>query len=132
MNTYYLSNPGLEVTTASTEDEMTLKSFPDNLPAVDEAILTKLGVTSDYDRALNFILNERTRELLGEYQRWETLSRTGTLIKRAKMFNPDVVNITEGKSELRPIPQSFIDSMLHEDGTNLSSDEKAEWQNPGY
>ncbi|MCD8292033.1 MAG: RagB/SusD family nutrient uptake outer membrane protein [Prevotella sp.] len=132
MNTYYLSNPDLEVTTASTEDAMTLTSFPSNLPAVDEAIMTKLGVTSDYDRALNFILNERTRELLGEYQRWETLSRTGTLIKRAKAFNPDVVNITEGKSELRPIPQSFIDSMLHEDGTNLSDDEKAEWQNPGY
>ncbi len=132
MNTYYLSNPGLEVTTASTVNEMTLTSFPDNLPPEDEAVLAELGVTSQYDRALHFILNERTRELLGEYQRWETLSRTGTLIKRAKLFNPDALFITEGKSELRPIPQSFIDALMHEDGTNLSADEKALWQNPGY
>ena len=131
MNSYYLSNPGLAVTTAASSLE--LKTFPANLPEEDEYILKQIGATSDYDRALNFILNERTRELLGEWQRWETLSRTGTLIKRAKAFNPEAAtNITAGKHELRPIPQSFIDGILNDDGSNLSDAQKAAWQNPGY
>lgn len=130
MNTYYLSNPTLPVTTD--ESDLTLSGFPGNLPAEDEAIIAKVGASSDYERALHFILNERTRELLGEWQRWETLSRTGTLVKRARAFNPEAVNITAGKHELRPIPQSFIDGLLNEDGTNISDAQKAAWQNPGY
>ena len=131
MNTYYLSNPDIEVTTAASD--LTLKSFPGNLPPEDEAILSKLGVSSDFDRALHFILNERTRELLGEWQRWETLSRTETLITRAKAFNPEAApNITANKHELRPIPQKFLDGLLNEDGSNLSQEQLAAWQNPGY
>lgn len=130
MNTYYLSNPDLEVTTEASD--LTLKSFPSNLPAEDEAIMNKLGVSSDYDRALHFILNERTRELLGEWQRWETLSRTETLITRAKAFNPEAQAITANKHELRPIPQSFLDGLLNEDGSNLTPEQQAAWQNPGY
>jgi len=130
MNTYYLSNPDIEVTTAASD--LSLTSFPDNLPDEDEAVLTALGISGSYERALHFILNERTREHLGEWQRWETLSRTGTLIQRARAFNPQATNITENKHELRPIPQSFIDGLLNEDGSNLSPDRRAEWQNPGY
>ena len=131
MNTYYLSNPDLEVTTAASD--LTLKSFPNNLPPEDEAILSQLGVSGNYDRALHFLLNERTRELLGEWQRWETLSRTETLIMRAKAFNPEAApNITANKHELRPIPQSFLDGLLNEDGSNLSPEQQAAWQNPGY
>lgn len=131
MNTYYLSNPNLEVTTASSD--LTLKTFPANLPAEDEDVLTKVGASSDYERALHFILNERTRELIGEWQRWETLSRTNTLIKRAKAFNPEAAaNITSGKHEYRPMPQSFIDGLLNDDGSNLSAEQQKAWQNPGY
>ncbi len=130
MNTYYLSNPNMEVTTAASD--LTLSSFPDNLPPEDEAILEQVGATTPYERALHFILNERTRELLGEWQRWETLSRTGTLIDRARAFNPEALYITEGKHELRPIPQDFIDGLLNEDGTNLNEAQKQAWQNPGY
>lgn len=130
MNTYYLSNPGVAVTTAASD--LTLKSFPANLPAEDEAVIAKVGASSDMERALNFILNERTRELLGEWDRWETLSRTGTLVKRAKAFNPEAKGITANKHELRPIPQTFIDGVLNEDGSNLSAEQKAAWQNPGY
>ena len=131
INTYYLSNPTLDVTTASSD--LTLKSFPSNLPAEDEAILSQLGVSGDYQRALHFILNERTRELIGEWQRWETLSRTGTLIQRTKAFNVEAAsNIKANKHEYRPIPQSFIDGLLNEDGTNLSAEQKKAWQNPGY
>ncbi|WP_348799809.1 RagB/SusD family nutrient uptake outer membrane protein [Flavobacterium adhaerens] len=130
MNTYYLSNPQLAVTTAASD--LTLKTFPANLPVEDEAILSKIGASSDYQRAMHFLLNERTRESLGEWDRWETLSRTGTLITRAKAFNPDATLITANKHEYRPIPQSFIDGLLNDDGTNLTADQKAAWQNSGY
>ena len=131
MNTYYLSNPTLPVTTAASI--LTLSTFPANLPPEDEAVLTKVGATTDYQRALHFILNERTRELIGEWQRWETLSRTGTLITRAKAFNPQAApNITANKHELRPIPQTFIDALSNDDGSNLTDEQKKDWQNPGY
>jgi hypothetical protein len=131
MNTYYLSNPTIPVTTAASD--LRLTSFPNNLPAEDEAIISKVGAATDKERAINFILNESTRELLGEWQRWETLSRTGMLIKRAKAFNAEAAtNITANKHELRPIPQSFIDGLLNDDGSNLSASQKASWQNPGY
>lgn len=131
MNTYYLSNPDLDITYAGTENEMTNWTW-DNLPAEDEAILQELGVSSSFDRALHFILNERTRELIGEFSRWETLSRTGTLALRAKKLNPDVKNFQEGKHELRPIPQTFIDGLLQDNGENLTDEQKSNWQNPGY
>nr|MCR5818760.1 RagB/SusD family nutrient uptake outer membrane protein [Prevotella sp.] len=128
-NTYYLST-GIEKTTAASD--LQIKSYT-QLPAEDEAILSTIGASGDYDRMLNFIMNERTRELLGEWNRWDELSRTGLLIKRAKAFNPEAAaNITANKHELRPIPQKFIDALQNEDGTNLSDAEKAAWQNPGY
>lgn len=130
MNTYYLSNPDVAVTTDASS--LLLTSFPNNLPEEDEAVLASVGASTDYERALHFILNERTRELIGEWQRWETLSRTGTLIKRAQAFNPEATFITANKHELRPIPQSFIDGLLNDDGSNLTDDQKAAWQNPGY
>ena len=131
MNTYYLSNPGLEVTYESTESEMTNWTW-DNLPAEDEAILKKLGVSGKFDHALNFILNEHTRELVGEFVRWEHLSRTKTLETRAVTFNKDVNAFDKNKHYLRPIPQTFLDQMQNADGTNLSDADKAAWQNPGY
>lgn len=130
MNTYYLSNPDLDVTTEASD--LTLTSFPGDLPAEDEAVLSELGVSGSFERALHFILNERTRELLGEWQRWETLSRTGTLIQRASTFNNEATDITPNKHELRPIPQSFIDGLLNEDGSNLTPAAREAFQNPGY
>lgn len=129
-NTYYLSNPGLARTTAASD--LTNWTF-DNLPVEDQKVMDKLGISDKRERAINFILNERTRELLGEWVRWEDLSRTGTLIKRAKAFNSEAAsNITEGKHELRPIPQSFLDGLKNEDGSNLPEEELKAWQNPGY
>lgn len=127
-NTYYLST-GIEETTAASD--LQIASYT-QLPAEDEEILKAIGATGDYDRMLNFIFNERTRELLGEWNRWEELSRAGLLVKRAKAFNPEAKNITAGKHELRPIPQSFIDGLQNPDGTNLSDAQKKAWQNPGY
>ena len=129
MNTYYLSNPNQPVTTAASN--LTNWTW-DNLPAEDEAILSKLGVSGQQARAINFILNERTRELIGEWQRWETLSRTKTLVARAKAFNPEAAAGIRDYHVYRPIPQSFIDGLKNADGSDLSNDQKAAWQNPGY
>ena len=129
MNTYYLSNPNQPVTTAASN--LTNWSW-DNLPPEDEAVIAKLGVTGQQQRALAFILNERTRELIGEWQRWETLSRTKTLVARAKAFNPEAAANIQDRHCYRPIPQSFIDGLKNEDGSDLSDEQKAAWQNPGY
>lgn len=132
VNSYYLSNPGLEVSYESTENAMTNWTW-ENLPAEDEAILERIGVGGDKQaRAINFILNEHTRELCGEMVRWENLSRTKLIESRAKKLNSDITFFDPSKHYVRPIPQKFIDMLQHEDGTNLSDAEKAAWQNPGY
>jgi hypothetical protein len=62
------------------------------------------------DVTLDFILEERTRELLAEHCRWADLTRTGTLIERVKKYDegPAAINIRE-KHLLRPIPKRQID-----------------------
>jgi len=66
---------------------------------VDEMLVTPSEIT------LDFILNERARELAGEQLRWFDLKRTGKLIERVKAYNPDnAVNI-QPYHVLRPIPQ---------------------------
>ena len=127
-SSYYIST-GIERTTNASN--LQIESYT-QLPAEDEAILEELGCTGDYDRMLNFIFNERTRELLGEWNRWEELSRAGLLVKRAKAFNPEASGIQAGKHELRPIPQTFLDILQNSDGSNLTADQKKAMQNPGY
>ena len=127
-NSYYLST-GIDVTTDASD--LQIKSYT-QLPAEDEEILKTIGASGDYDRMLNFIMNERTRELLGEWNRWDELARTGLLVKRAKAFNPEAAPNVQDRHMYRPIPQKFIDTLQHEDGTNLSDAEKKAWQNPGY
>lgn len=78
------------------------------------------------DLNMNFILDERARELFGEGHRWFDLARTGTLIERVKQWNADARPfITAGKHELRPIPQAQIDRTKNTDGSPFG-------QNPGY
>ena len=127
-NTYYLST-GIEETTAASD--LQIKSYT-QLPAEDEAVLATIGASGDYDRMLNFIFNERTRELLGEWNRWDELARTCLLVKRAKAFNPEAAPNVQDRHMYRPIPQKFIDTLQNEDGSNLSDAEKKAWQNPGY
>lgn len=127
-NTYYLST-GIARTTDASSLQITSYTA---LPAEDEAILAAMGVTGDKDRLIQFILNERTRECLGEWNRWEELSRTKSLVARAKLFNPEAATHISDHHNLRPIPQTFLDQLKHDDGTNLSDEEKKAMQNPGY
>jgi hypothetical protein len=128
-NSYYESL-NIPVTTAASD--ITTGITPASLPAVDEAIITTLGYTTDYDRMMCFLLNERSRELYGELFRWEDLARTKTLIKRAKAFNEGSVAAIQEKHYLRPLPQTFLDAIYNAEGHALTADEKAAMQNPGY
>lgn len=96
VNSYFAENSYYE----SNNIDRNIKSATDlkitdihNLPAEDEAIISKLGYSTDYDRMLCLLLNERSRELCGEFHRWQDLSRTLTLVERAKAFNPDAAPI---------------------------------------
>ncbi len=78
------------------------------------------------DVTLDYILDERVRELVGEENRRMTLMRTGTLVARAIRLNSiSPINQMTGlldKHLLMPIPQAEI---------NLNKDAVLE-QNPGY
>ncbi|MBP6460570.1 MAG: RagB/SusD family nutrient uptake outer membrane protein [Crocinitomicaceae bacterium] len=61
---------------------------------------------------LDFILDERARELIGEANRWMDLKRTGKLIERTLLHNPHAAmnKALKTKHLLRPIPQYEIDN----------------------
>jgi hypothetical protein len=71
---------------------------------------------------LDFILDERSRELVTEEQRRYTLMRTGTWLARTKQYNPLAAVNVQPRDSLLPIPQAVIDA-------NLT---KVMPQNPGY
>jgi hypothetical protein len=72
---------------------------------------------------LDFILEERARELVGEKFRWYDLKRTGTLLERVKKHNLDAAPNIKEMHLVRPVPQTQIDRVSN----------PAEFtQNPGY
>jgi starch-binding outer membrane protein, SusD/RagB family len=127
-NSYYESNNIPVTTVASAPLAITNIAA---LPAGDEYIINALGISAAYDRMLALVLNERSRELAGEYLRWQDLSRTKTLVKRAQIFNPDAAPNIQDRHLLRPIPQTFLDA-IKAAGKSLTAAEKQAMQNPGY
>jgi len=127
-NSYYESN-NIPVTTAASASLAITDA--NNLPAQDNYILSQIGATSIYDKMLGLVLNERSRELSGEYIRWADLARTKTLVARAKAFNLEAAAKVADHHVLRPIPQSFLDG-IQAGGKALTASEKTAMQNPGY
>ena len=126
-NSYYESTH-IAPTTAATSLSITgIGAFP----AEDEAVVSRLGYSSDYDRMLCLVLNERARELCGEFHRWEDLARTKTLVKRVQAYNPTAAPNIKDFHNLRPIPQTFLD-LITANGSALTPDQKQAMQNPGY
>lgn len=74
------------------------------------------------DVDIDYILDERARELLGEEHRRVTLVRTGKLLERTQLYNPKTGPTMQAHNVLLPIPQSAIDA---NSGAVLE-------QNPGY
>jgi hypothetical protein len=86
---------------------------------------------------INYILAERSREFFGEGLRWFDLVRTQKWSELAGTYeiggtaygNHTPLTVTrtiDNKYYLRPIPQAQLDGM------DMTADEKAAYQNPGY
>jgi len=73
------------------------------------------------DIDIDFILDERSRELFGEMKRWNDLKRTGKLLERVKKYNPDAAPNIKEFHLLRPIPTNQIVRTIGDYA-----------QNPGY
>src|SRR5690606_14705433 len=116
-------------TTACTENALVLSSVADILDATDQ-FCGVLGASSSKYKFLAVILNQRSRELVGELMCWEDLARTKTYDKRNEAFHNEA-RPQENKHYVRPIPQSFLDN-IHVDGRPLTAPEKTAMQNPGY
>lgn len=78
---------------------------------------------TEKDMTVDFILDERGRELAGEFQRWFDLKRLGKLVDHIKLYNPDAAGNIKDFHKVRPIPQTQFDGMP--DWTTLG-------QNDGY
>lgn len=70
---------------------------------------------------LDFILDERSRELFAEQKRWLDLKRTGKLLERVRAHNPLAADNIQDYHRLRPIPANQLQRTTNEYS-----------QNPGY
>lgn len=93
-----------------------------NTAAQNAAAATAMTITPA-DVTLDFILDERSREFFGEWQRWLDLVRTRSLVRRVKLWNQEAAPYIQDFHMLRPIPQSQIDRVV--DGPKFP-------QNTGY
>ena len=89
--------------------------------AAQQAAHRAAMTASASDMTIDFILDERGRELLGEQDRWFDLVRTGKLLERTRKRNPEAAPKIKEHHVLRPVPQDQIDRT-----TNAFP------QNPGY
>ena len=116
-----------------------------NTEAQNETAKTNILAATPANIDIDYILDERSRELYGEQLRWADLVRTKKL-SRAKTYSirdynadaiqprntitrPGLANIEnepDSKFYLRPIPQTFIDTL------DMTEEEKKAYQNPGY
>ncbi|WP_439482588.1 RagB/SusD family nutrient uptake outer membrane protein [Cyclobacterium plantarum] len=88
------------------------------LPGMEEEMQVSPGEID-----LDFILEERARELIGEKHRWYDLKRTGTLLERVRQHNLDAAPNIQEMHLVRPIPQTQIDRVSNPGDFP---------QNPGY
>lgn len=114
---------GLEQFNEAAQRVNTLRKRPGT---IKEGFTASMTVSSE-EMNIDFILDERAREMAGEYVRWTDLKRTHKLIEYVTSYNEDGVTASDMTGPdgnykfLRPIPQDAIDK----------NQTKVE-QNPGY
>ena len=89
------------------------------------------SASSTQARFIHFMLNERTRELCGEFYRWEDLVRTETFFERTKLYNLDISGSFAQFHKLRPIPLLQMISQTT-NGHPMSPQDMQAYQNTGY
>jgi hypothetical protein len=77
---------------------------------------------SENNMTMEFLIEERARELAGEQTRWLDLKRWGLLVDRVRKYNPQAAGNIKEIHNFRPIPQTQIDR----------SNAGVFAQNPGY
>jgi hypothetical protein len=87
------------------------------------SLLSSYGVNSGADITIDFLLDERGRELATENLRFFDLKRTGKLVERVKAFNTDASPNIKDFHNLRFIPQEQLDAVKNPQEFT---------QNPGY
>lgn len=98
-----------------------------------EAIMTANTLADLQSEGIDYILDERTRELVGEQMRWFDLVRTDKLIERVNRYNDyparpgAIIPDPQPFHTLRPIPQGQIDASVNPEAENGQYR-----QNPGY
>lgn len=104
-------------------------AYRSNKTAGQNAVAALAMTITPAQVTIDFILDERSRELFGEYQRWWDLTRTKTLASRLNAWNKLEAYPKYSTSNpadafmLRPIPQTQIDLVTQ--GPPFP-------QNPGY
>jgi starch-binding outer membrane protein, SusD/RagB family len=93
-----------------------------NSSAQNATAVTNMTITDPTMITLDFVLDERSRELCGEQLRWFDLVRTNKLVSRVQMHNANGSANVQPRHMLRPIPQTQINLVQ---GTPFP-------QNPGY
>lgn len=111
--------------------------------------------TSKADMFVQFIYNEKTRELLGEGMLWEDLHNAGILYERTIYLNqmaspltgrwPVAFNTASGNGQngsgkglmrkeftFRPWPNAYLVQLTDANGRPLDAGAMAAYQNPGY
>ena len=166
MNSYYYSLGGWDDADYRARTNAQASELPavtsSNYPEEDLYIMDRLAennsayASDQYTRAMCYLLNEKSREMYGEYKRWMDLARTKTLEDRLvfndQAWSTELTDITGSKTAVngvtyatnntggsfraekhyyRPIPQTFLDNITA-GGAALDADQKAAMQNPGY
>lgn len=126
-------------------------------PGAPEALLEKYipTATSKADQFIQFIYNEKTRELLAEGMLWEDLHNAGILYERMIYLNqmastqtglwPVAFNIVSGNGQngngkgllqkhhtFRPWPNAYLVQLTDANGKTLDAAAMTAYQNPGY
>ncbi|MCQ2254941.1 MAG: RagB/SusD family nutrient uptake outer membrane protein [Bacteroidaceae bacterium] len=102
---------------------------------VTKDLSAEMKASTPREITIDYILDERLREYWGEGYRWFDLVRTQTWDKLASVYHISDANGREPKEikrdikkhyYLRPIPQGQLDAL------QMTAEEKAAFQNPGY